>query len=214
MKKILLLLFILNLNLLKAQTFTFDSFACYSNKIVSLGTVRENSCFINSNNNSYFLFLYNEKGNLEANLYDIKNLKSHHFKVEEKKVNGQSKFNFIFQFTKKHESLKNPNFADYVFDVKEIESAEEVKKMELNVYKNAKKRSSEMNVQFEYKEMPLNLFFAYKVCCLHPFESHENLFFNKNCLITKGSEIALSGNKVEHKLIDYKEINLELTVAE
>jgi hypothetical protein len=86
--------------------------------------------------------------------------------------------------------------------------------MELNVYKNAKKRSSEMNVQFEYKEMPLNLFFAYKVCCLHPFESHENLFFNKNCLITKGSEIAPSGNIVEHKLIDYKEINLELTVAE
>jgi hypothetical protein len=214
MKKIILLLFILNFNLLKAQTFTFDSFACYSNNIVSIGTVRENSCFINSNNINYFLFLYNEKGNLEANLYDIKNLKSHHFKVEEKKVNGQSKFNFIFQFTKKHESLKNSNFANYVFDFKKIESADEVKQMELNVYKNAKKRRSEMNVQFEYKEMPLNLFFTYKVCCLHPFEFDENLLLNKNCLVTKGSEIAPSGNKVEHKLIDYKEISLELTIPE
>jgi hypothetical protein len=214
MKKILLLLFILNLNLLKAQTFTFDSFACYSNEIKALGKIRENSCFINSNNNSYFLFLYSEKGNLEANLYNIKKLKSHHFKVEEKKVNGQSKFNFIFQFTKKHESLKNSNFADYVFDAKEIASTEVVKKMELNVYKNAKKRRSEMNVQFEYKEMPLNLFLAYKVCCLHPFEFDENLFLNKNCLVTKASEIALSGNKVEHKLIDYKEVNLELTIPE
>jgi hypothetical protein len=214
MKKILLLLFILNLHLLKAQTFTFDSFACYSNKIVSLGTVRENSCFINSNNNSYFLFLYNEKGNLEANLYDLKNLKSHHFKVEEKKVNGQSKFNFIFQFTKKQKSLMASNFANYVFDFKEIESKEEEKKMELIVYKNAKKRRSEMTFQFEYKDMPLNLFFAYKVCCLHPFEFNKNLYLNKNCLVTKRSVIAPSGNKVEHKLIDYKEINLELTVPE
>jgi len=214
MKKILLLLFILNFNLLRAQTFTFDSFACYSNKIVSLGTVRENSCFINSNNNSYFLFLYNEKGNLEANLYDIKNLKSHHFKVEEKKVNGQSKFNFIFQNTKNQNSFLYSNFANYVFDIKEIDTNRQIKKMELNVYKNAKKRRSEMNVQFEYEEVPLNLFFAYKVCCLHPFEFNKNLNLDKNYLVTKGSEIAPSGNKVKHKLIDYKEVNIELTIPQ
>jgi hypothetical protein len=106
----------------------------------------------------------------------------------------------------------NLNFANYVFDINEIDSKAEVKKMKLNVYKNSKKRKSKMNVQFEYKEMPLNLFFAYKVCCLHPFEFDENLFLNKNCLVTKGSEIAPSGNKVEHKLIDYKEVNLGLIV--
>lgn len=212
MKKIILLLFLLNFNLSKAQTFTFDSFACYSNEV--LDKINEKSCFINSNDNSYYLSLYNLNGNLEANLFDMKNLKSHHFNVEEKKVNGQSKFNFIFQYTKKRETLQHAYFENYVFDIKAIDSNEQIKKMKLNVYKNAKKPRSEMNVQFEYKEIPLNLFLAYKVCCLHPFESNENLFLNKNCLVTKGSEIALSGKKVEHKLIDYKEISLELIIPE
>lgn len=212
MKKILLLLFILNFNLSKAQTFTFDSFACYS--VETKCATSENSCFINSKNNKYCLYLYNLKGNLEGNIYDLKNLKSHHYKVEEKKINGQSKFNFIFQFTKKHETLQHPYYENYVFDVKEIDTNKHVKKMELNVFRNSKKRKSKMNVQLEYEEMPSDLFLAYKVCCLHPFEFDENLVLNKNCLVTKGSEIAPSGNKIEHKLIDYKEINLELTVPE
>ena len=200
----------MNFSLLEAQTFTFDSFACYS--IETKCTTYENSCFINSRNDKYFLLLFNVKGNLAATLYDSKNLKSHYYKVEEKKINGKSKFNFIFQYSNKHQTLQHPYFDNYMFDIKEIDSKEEVKKMELNVYRNSKKRKSKMNVEFEYIKMPMNLFFAYKVCCLHPFEFDENLFLNKNCLVTKGKEISVSGNNIKHKLIDYKEVDLELIV--
>jgi hypothetical protein len=210
MKFITILIILFSLSTTKAQDFHFNSMTIYSTTFGD--TQRNEVCYSNSEDNGYSLTISKDDEIYKARLLDFKTKKIHYFKINETKSDNGSTSNFIYEKT---EELYNPSdkmFSDYVFDFTLISTEGELKKGQLNIYKNSKKKKAVMTFDIELKTFNSNLFHAFRTSCLHPFEFLNNLSISENGIIINAKGSTMRGDKIEHNLVSFKEINLVLRV--
>jgi dihydroxyacetone kinase-like predicted kinase len=211
MKYLLLAIFILfSFSSLNAQKYIFNTLTKYSSKFD-----KNNSQVIiysNSETDSNFLRLIKNQNSFVANLYDYKNLKVHRFNVIETKSKNEIFFKFNYENTTELYYFNKNDYEKYVFTFQTLELNDSIRKVKFNVYKNSKMKKSIMEYELEIKKSDENLFPAFRISCIHPYEFLERLnIFEKGVVINaKGN--TLSGNKIEFKLEDLKETNFELDV--
>ena len=211
MKNTILLLFILFCHFNgSAQKYVFNTLVKYSTKMNNYYNERVN--YTNTDDNSYHLGLYKIENSFSAFLYDEKNLKKHEFKVIETK--SKNEFFFKFEYIKSttlNLEVKN-KFSDYLFTFNILSTTDSIKKVSLNGYKNSKKKKSVVQFELEIKKYPRNLFHAFRVSCMHPFEFIERLNIHENGLVINAKGTVLSGKKASFKLLELKQVDFELEV--
>ena len=57
-----------------------------------------------------------------------------------------------------------------------------------------------------------NLFNAFRVSCIHRFESIQKFDINENCIVESAKGYTEDGQIIEHTLLEYKKINLTLKI--
>lgn len=195
-KNSVLLIFLFLTCVVNAQKYTFDTMVTYSRQ--SETQFNMSSC-TNSKDNSYILQIGNR-----AVLYDFKNQKTHYFDIVS---DGNLKFSHSLNLNSEKYSYPN-----YVFEFEKIETTDSYEKVRLNVYKNKKKKKISVYYDLVLKPNEQNLFTAFRVSTLHPFELTEKLNLQGNYVVESAKGTTLSGKPVEINLTDYKKINFELQV--
>ena len=209
MRKIFLALLFLSLNI-SAQDFEFDTMTLYATKFKQYDS--NILTYTNSKTDSYSLRIYKNENSYEARLYDYKNNKIHYFKVNELKSNDGISNNFIYENTIKFTETGEGIFSKYVYAFETIETDGDVKKVKLNVYKNYKRKKSIMHYELQLKANDLNLFHAFRVSCIHPFEFIQKFNCNQNYSVEKAKGVTLSGDMIQHRLVEYKKVNFILRI--
>lgn len=207
MKKIFSILVMLTAFAAFAQKFTFDIFAKYnSNEIESI-------LLTNTKNDNYYLRIFNNENKIEGYLTDIENLKIHTFEITQTNVNNEIIFNFNYLSSREFElDYLEKGYKNYVFDFHTIENKDGIKKVKFKVFRNAKKKRPIMEYELEIKEYDKNLFPAFRICGLHPLERINQLNYNDNGIVIKANGKFITGLENNVKLLEYKEVNLELEV--
>ena len=210
-KKTTLILFLLLSFASSSQYYKFDSVTRYSGKWRQQEL--EILTYTNSENDNYYLRLSYYTNGWEAILYDLKNRKQHYFKVSEVKV--KDGFSTIFKYydTAVLHMTGHDIFSNYIFDFTTIEKKDNLKKVKLSVYKNSKRKKLIANYDLELRENSTNLFPAFRVSCMHPYEFTSRLTLNENYIVvSSAAQFNVDGHVVQNRLIDYKEVDLILQI--
>ena len=209
MRKILITLFFITSLNINCQEYEFDSMTLYSTKFKQLESRILN--YTNSKINTYSLRILIYTDYSEAKLYDYKNRKVHYFKINEVISNNETTTNFIYQESYNFETGEE-FYPKYIYDFETIEENSDFKKVKLNVYKNSKKKKSILNFDLKLKPNDSNLFNAFRVSCIHRFESIQKFDINENCIVESAKGYTEDGQIIEHTLLEYKKINLTLKI--
>lgn len=206
--QILLFLFILNITYLSAQTYDFNYLISYS--VESLPNCKgESAIYINAKNDGYYLKLVKFSDNLKALIIDSSSNKVHYFTVNETKEKNEILFGFQYDYSgdfKKSIWYHNPKSVLSITD----NTNEDVNNIELQVYKNHKKKKIESNFSLDVKKSE-NFFSAFKYCCIHPhqFKNEQN---PENILVIKATETTKKGKLINYELKTLKKVNFQLVV--
>lgn len=209
MRKLFLALLFLSLNIV-AQDFEFDTMTLYATKFKQYDT--NILTYTNSKIDTYSLRIYKNENSYEAKLYDYKKNKIHYFKVNELKLNDGILNNFIYVTSEKFRNAGEAVFSKCVYDFETIENNGDIKKVKLNVYKNYKRKKSILHYELLLKANDFNLFHAFRVSCIHPFEFIQKFNYNQNCSVETAKGITLSGDIIQHRLVEYKKVNFILRI--
>ena len=210
MNKIFLALIFFSSLCINAQVYEFDSMTIYSSKFEQ--NESKKMIYINSKNDSYYLQLFFYSDLNEAKLYDIKNRKIHYFGVNEVKTKDGISISFDYQRTSNLSSNGENSLTKYIYDFDTFEINNKSKKVNLIVYKNSKRKKIILNIELELNENDSNLFHAYRISCIHPYESVTKFNLNENYIVTSAKVNTLSKNKIEHKLLEYKQVNFAIQI--
>lgn len=211
MKKIILLSILLyNFSSLNAQNYAFNILTKYVTNFENKD--RETICYSNSKNDSYFLRLSKNENSFVANLYDYKNLKVHAFKVLETKLKNEILFEFKYQNTTELDSFDKNKYSKYVYTFQTLKVIDSIKKVKFSVYENLKNKKPLMEYQLEIKNSNENLFPAFRLSCIHPYEFLEKLNTFENGIVINATGTTLSAKDIKFKLEDFKRINFELDI--
>ncbi len=202
---ILFLLFILSS---QAQKYEFDLLTKYNS--ISVNFERESLVYSNSRNQNYFLYVERDSLTKHAKLYDIENKTLHNFSILESKQKNELFFEFKYLDSKAINQVSS--FNNYEFDVKTINSDSINKVIKIELFKNKKRKKPEMISVLKVKNSNNNLFPLFRFSCLHPFEFNRNLNIPENVIVESATETLFSGIKIEHKLLYFKEIKLEIQI--
>ena len=156
---------------------------------------------VNKNQNSFI-----------ANLYDYKNLKVHRFTVIESKSKNEIFFKFNYENTTELYYFNKTDYKKYVFTFQTLKLNDSIRKVKFNVYKSSKKKKSLMEYELEIKNSAKNLFPAFRISCIHPYEFLERLNIFENGVVINAKGNTLSGNQIVFKLEELKATNFELDI--
>ncbi len=209
MKKILLLIFF-NITIINAQMYEFNTLTKYLTTFQQDKT--ERIIYTNSDDDTYSLRVIKYACSFKAVLIDYQNLKIHNFEVIEINTTDEITWGFAYENTMKIEKYSKDNFSKHIFDFKTMESNDSIKKIRLSVYRNSKKRKLWMVLDLELKEHKLNLFPAFRINCIHPYEFATKLNIFENYIVLNAKGNSLYGSCIEHKLLEYKAVKFELTL--
>jgi hypothetical protein len=210
MRNLFLLFILFIFSPTNAQKYIFNTLTKYS---ISYNNIKnEGLSYSNSNDDTYFLRIRKYESSLTANLYDYKNLKHHIFTVKESKVNGEIVFNFEYENTSNIYYFNKNEYSKYVFAFETFELNDTIKRVNLKIYKNSKKKKPLMNYDLQLKNHEKNLFPVFRINCIHPYEFLENLNIFKNGVVINAQGNTLSGRLIEYKLEDLKEVNFEINI--
>ena len=204
MKKLILLYLLFIFSSVKAQKYVFNTLTKYNEIII----------YSNSYIDSYSIGINKYKSSITADLYDYKTLKIHRFLVKESKVKGEILFDFEYENTSNINNLNKNDYSKYVCDFDYFELNDSVKRVNLKVYRNSKKKKPIMDYELRIKKYHANLFPAFRISCLHPYEFLSKLNSFQNGLVTYAKENTLSGNQLEYKLEVLKKVNFELIIPD
>lgn len=210
MIKLFLLSILFIFSTVNAQKYVFDTLTKYSSSYNKING--EAISYSNSNDDSYFMRIRKYESSITADLYDYKNLKLHTFLVKESKVKGEMLFNFEYENTSDIYYFNKNVYSKYVFDFEIFELNDSIKRVNLKVYKNLKKKKSLINYDLQIKKHDVNLFPVFRINCIHPYEFLEKLNIFKNGIVVKAKDNTLSGKLIEYKLEELKEVNFELNI--
>lgn len=195
---------------LNAQKYSFNTLTKYSSKYDKIN--REQIVYSNSKNDSYFLGLIKNQYSFAANLYDYENLKIHRFTVIESKIKNEIFYKFKYEKTNELFYFKKKYYSKYVFAFQTLNLNDSIRKVKLNVYKNSKKKKSLIEYELEIKNYSDNLFPAFRISCVHPYEGLDKLNIFENGVVMKATGETFSGHEIKFKLEELKRINFELDI--
>lgn len=207
MKRSLLLLFFIVPFFLTAQSYTFDVLTKY--KRVYKGKEWESTVYSDSENQTYFLFLYKDHGKTTARLYDTKKRSIYNFNVLETLSNKEVFFDFKYVNATKLQ-LNESRFKNYRYEFKTVKTDSLKSQIEFRAY-DSNKKGTERTIHFVALKTPKSLFHIFQFSCLHPHE-FENLIPNGNYLVEYAKETTRDNENIEYKLIELKEVNFKLDV--
>lgn len=208
MKKTICLVFILFSPFLQAQKFEFDLLTKYLTKM-ELSNF-ENIIYSNSKDENYFLMVKENSELKKATLYDLKKMILHNYEVVESKSGDE----IFFEFKYMDSNIINPNnrFHKYEFEYTKIDDDSLNKKIKVEVYKNSKRKKPELSLILQLKKSNNNLFPLFRFSCIHPFELIQELNISENFIIESAKGTTFFGKTIEHELLDYKEVKIELEI--
>lgn len=209
MKKILVLLIFFTISYCKAKTYEFDTLIQYTTSIDNKKATNSVAKYSNSKDDSYFLSLYRTVSDFEARLFDYKNEMIYTFDVIETKTNEG--ITFKFDYRRSDPFYFRDLHSNNVFTFETLESNDSIKKVKLNVYKNAKKKKLILYYDLEIKESKKNLFPSFRISSIHQYEFNRKLNL-ENCIVLKAVGTTVTGQKIENKLLEYKEASFTLDV--
>lgn len=189
------------------QVYEFDTQTSYLKSVYnSNGNKKwQTLVYTNSKDDSYFLMFYNYYK--EARIWDIKNSRTFRYKVT---TNQNDSLNYTFIAEEKFNSTVKKKFSNYIYEFDTINTSN--KKVKLNIYTNKKKKKPVVVVEFSYRDYESNVFPAFRINCLHPFEFVEKMNFSKNIVVTKATGTTMSGGTFTSELTDIMKINLKLII--
>ncbi|SKC06256.1 hypothetical protein SAMN05660477_02731 [Soonwooa buanensis] len=206
MKKALqILFFLVSLFSFSQKTYNFDKELVY---LLYKGDEKKNlfeeSVFINSEDNSYFMKIFGSEGQKFALLYDITYNVRHDFDLIKNKEKGEIYFDFKFDRSinlNLKQKAKNPNFEFSSF----------ANKRQLIIYKNDKRKSLREIITYSTKPTDKNLFFAFRAIALHPFELNQDFDSNENILV-ENAKIVKEKQTLNYELKFTKDVDLTLEI--
>lgn len=210
MKKILILFLLITNFTVKAQKFEFTTLTVYSTTFKN--GVGNDLIYTSNSDNSFYLSILKTPNIILAYLYDLKHLKKHTFSVEETVTNGVTFYNFNYEESKPITYYNKKSRQHYIYDFTTIETNDSIEKVHIDVYKNAKRKKSMMTYEIDVQKNKSNLFHAFRISCIHPFEFEERFMYDKKGIVIKAKGKTLNGTPIEHQLLEHKEIVFELTV--
>lgn len=203
MTKILCCNFIFIIILLSAQTYDFNKEVIY---IFENGNRKSESIiYVNTKNDTYYLKIFRNEEKSFARLYDFKKNRIHHYDLIE--IKGRNdKFDLKYIDSERYYDHLGMNYNSYGYEFLENSG-----KNLLNIYQTKKKKKIYKNFEFETEENEENLFPAFRISCLHPFEYNNQLTFNKNVVVKK-SKITYKENTCDCNLKKIENINFTLNI--
>lgn len=196
--KILIFILFLSTNLCLSQElkYNFDLIGSYkSDNYFKQG-------LINSENENYFMYIWNRDSLILGSLFDIKKKQIHSFELT--KNNLEYKFKYLS--TKKINSFNSSLFID--FEINEKDSTINIKE-----YFNKKKKKEISHSKLLYLNSDKNYYKLFQICCLHPFEDTKEFFFNtKKVIILMGTVINRKGITKKFVLHEIEKVNLEIVI--
>lgn len=211
MKKTIIVCFLFLSLSIKAQDYEFETMTLYSTVFMQTDSKRLN--YTSTKNDTYYLQIFKSEEFYEAKLYDHKSQKIHYFKINELKSDNIFFNEFTYEKTTSLFIVSQGMFSKYIFDFEPIQTDGNLKKVKLKVYKNAKKKKSIMSYDLVLKSNKSNLFSAFRISCIHPFEFINRLNINENYIVESAKGNVISGKSIEHKLLDISEFKLILRVT-
>ena len=205
MKKFFLTLLVLVFHTVYSQEYHFDYMIKYSTKS---GNTTERTIYSNSQDSNIHLMIGGFNGASNATILDNNKNIVYTFKVKKKKVNDEIVYTFKF-ISKK--AFQLPEFyANYDFKFETLESDELYKKVKLTVYSDASRKNEIATHVLNLKKSDINLFSAFRVSCLHPFESFSKLILPGNYIVESGTGSSKGGFIRNSKLITSKSTQLTI----
>ena len=205
MKYLLYTLFFVS-TFINAQEYQFDYVFKYN--IMAKGESHDDIRYINSNDDSFFLFVRKDsENNLYAKLYDSKNFKIHTFKVivDGDKLNFEHEKSDAFYFDKNR-------FKKYDYRITKKESKSEgLDAFQVDIYKNKKSKKCITSINFESKKDANNFFPAFRKY-LHPFEFEQSFFIPENYIIVKADWVNIGGVRVNYFLKQMEKASFTLKI--
>lgn len=195
-----------------AQKYSFNTMTVYSQLLQKNSRVTVS--YFNSNTNAYFLKIFKNKGNLEALLYDFHNNKIHEFSVIQTGETDNYFFDFKYVTTIKTTVFDKNSYLNSSYDFETISVNDSIKKVNLKMYKNAKKKKILVNYELEIKTYPRNVFPAFRISCMHPYEFAQKMNPFEKGVVIAAKGFNASGLKIRSELQTIEEVNFELIVQE
>lgn len=210
MKKLLMLYVLLTTVTLQSQNYTFNLVTKYN--VITEQFNTEVMTYTNTDNDSYYLRIRKSDNELSAALYDFENVKRHDFNIKSNIVNGEIMFDFEFLKTSNIMNFHKKNYSKYVYDFTTVSKNDSLEQISLKIYPNAKKKKPLDTFKFEVQELSENLFPAFRINCLHPYEFLTALNRFKNGIVVRGSGINPKGNPIHYELKEWKLVQFYLLV--
>lgn len=210
MKFIIILTIFFSLSNTIAQDYHFNIMTTYSTTYKDFHSIKLS--YSNTEDNGFSLSIIEENKKFNARLLDFNTKKIHYFKINEVITDDGIVNNFIYEKT---EELYNPSdkmYCKYVFDFKLFSVEDDIKKGQLYIYRNSKKKKAVNIFDIELRSFNSNLFHAFRTSCLHPFELLNNIGISENGIVLNAKSHNKRGDGVEHNLVSHKEINLILQI--
>ncbi len=197
--KVIFFGFIFSLTLSYAQTYEFNKEVIYS--IEYNGKNAESVVYINTNNDNYYLKTKRTSDRLFGTIYDYEKNKIHDYeliglengKYDMKYIESKNFYNWL-------------NYKHYGYEFSEND-AQKV----WNIYNNKKMKNLYKKFEFQTEESQDNLFSAFRISCLHPFEFNKNLSFQNN-VIVKNSKIIYNDTVYTCNLKNVQDIDVSLKI--
>nr|WP_298659864.1 hypothetical protein [uncultured Flavobacterium sp.] len=209
MKIFLYLIPLLLMNLtVQAQKYEFDLLTKYNSKIHN--NVRESLVYSNSKNMNYFIYVNNDSLNKQAKLYDLKKMTSHNFRLIESKTENNLFFEFVY-INSETINVEN-SYPSSELEVKIINNDSINNEIQVDVFKNNKRKKAEMSFVLKGKKNDTNLFPLFRFSCLHPFEFNQNLNLSEKIIVESAKGITLSGESIEYNLVYFEVVKFEILI--
>jgi len=196
--------FLLSFSTVLSQKLHFDVLAKYS--IQYKDDPFEISTYAISSNNNYFMrVLNNHDGHQTAEIYDIKGLIKHYYKI----VDSKSESGEIiteFKYTGSRSVLRSQKEITH-FDFQSISTKDDMETVIMTLYNNKAKTKVENTMELKIIKSEVNFFPLFRFICLHGYSLESELNYPKAGLVTSG--IAKKGYG-RYTLKAFEEADLEV----
>lgn len=203
--RLFLLIFLTSFTAIFGQKLKFDVMAKYS--VTSNNSTYERSAYIISSNDNYIMQVKNYDEQQVAQVYDLKSLKMHKFKItESKSENDVIKYNFTYSNTTTF--VRSPVKKNY-FEFQSISIEGNTEIVNLIFYKNKSKTKAVNVLKLKILKSEVNFFPLFRFTCLHPSEFISELTYVNGGLVTE----SISENGLSKSILNaFEEASLELTI--
>ncbi|MDN3620184.1 hypothetical protein QWY81_12030 [Polaribacter undariae] len=200
-KTIFSVLFLLFVGIGHSQNYKFDKVVKNSFSTLYFPNQEWTNLF-NSEDDSYYMQIYNRNDTLVSNLYDTKENKIHYFHIDK-----SDSLKLYFIETKN--MTKNVTKNKFVFsDIKEKKG---IKKMSFKILNNKNKKVAKY--KFIIKETEKSYFSVFRLSALET-QLYNRMKSPMNFIVLEAKGTNISGRFVKYKLESIEDIDLDITIPE